>query len=684
MAAFGLLSVLATWPGVRTLSSRYIGSGLRDQVFIDYMLDWGYRSMLRGMKGFWDAPFYFPVERMTTYSDHALGLQIFFAPAMALSGAPLLAYNLVFLASMAFSGYAGFLLARHLTGAPLASFLAGCLLLLAPYKLTHSGHLHLLALAFPALTLLAVHRAAESPSVLRHGALAACYAMAFLTSFYHGFYLAVVLGALLVLGAALGIWKPARAVAALATLGVTLLLLFVTHLPLLETMRVNGLRRSIEENAKYSARPFDYLAACPGTLAALIPTPKPDVASDSYLGERLCYLGVVPLGLLAVAFVGRGQRPRWVLLYASLLGLTVVLSFGPSLSLLGGRLVVPLPYRLLYAVIPGFKALRVPARLTFFVALLMVPLVALGAMRILAPRRRGWRVPLAALAVAVHLIEAWLHPFPRSEAMPMPRDDVAYRRLAAPGERFAVCEIPYEATMAMYGAMYHGHAIVNGYTSHRIERLSHLRRLLPGFPSVATIAALRELERGGVRVERVIWRRSESDRVAFDRARSLHSPYPGAPLLDDLGDALVFGLRPREELFGIDPGQPGPVAYAPLPLDRFEVGMRVSRRDGEGLHVRQPGAVWWRVPVRRGNVCFRASVRASASGELPPPTVAIFLDEVELARREVPWGGGVTIVTPAVDCLVPGRYTLSISVECETGLRHPPMDITIGAVEMAR
>ncbi len=120
-----LMAVAVTWPGIRTISSRFIGGGGGDGSFICYLLGWGYRCLGRGLTGFWNAPFYFPLPAMTTYSDHVLGLEPFFAKAMLASGNPVFAYNVTYLCSLALTGFAAFLLARLLAKNGWAAFLAG-------------------------------------------------------------------------------------------------------------------------------------------------------------------------------------------------------------------------------------------------------------------------------------------------------------------------------------------------------------------------------------------------------------------------------------------------------------------------------------------------------------------------------------------------------------------------------
>src|SRR5207249_241591 len=115
------------------------------------------------------------------------------------------------------------------------------------------------------------------------------------------------------------------------------------------------------------------------------------------------------VGLLTV--VGRRDelRRRW-LPYVALTGAAAILALGPTLRTPWAAL--PLPYRVFYAGVPGFDAIRTPGRFLFFVDLGVALLAAVGAAAAAARLPRPVRGGLAVGLLALILFESVLVPFP--------------------------------------------------------------------------------------------------------------------------------------------------------------------------------------------------------------------------------------------------------------------------------
>lgn len=411
------------------------------------------------------------------------------------------------------------------------------------------------------------------------------------------------------------------------------------------------------------------------------------MTTDHSRAERLCYPGLLPVVLGAVGLIA-GRREAQTRLLGLLLGSTAILALGPRLVITGDavpRSGIPLPYELLHALVPGFSALRVPARLTFFIALILVPLSARGAGVVLS--RAGRAAPALALALlALHFGEAWPRPFPRSAVKPRLEADPAYRMLAADASRYAVVEIPFEPEAQpsyMMAALHHGKPIVNGYTSHYIREVDGLTRSLGGFPSVDTISALRKLTRDGIHVERVIWRDEPGWGGGFARARRFRSEYPGAPILEDFGDILVFGLRPLDDLVRLaPPATDRDSRWGALPIDRFTIDARHSDRDRSAIRVRRPASIHWRLPLMVGRTAFRARV-ATSPYETDPSAMRlrVALDELELFATTLPSQGELVVETPPVEVRTAGRYRLAFEVMADR--LRPNVEVTISEIEIA-
>jgi len=109
----------------------------------------------------------------------------------------------------------------------------------------------------------------------------------------------------------------------------------------------------------------------------------------------------VPVAVLLRRKAGDGPRSV-VLALAAGAFVCFLLSLGPVLHVGGHALRVPMPYGFLHGHVPGFRALRVPARGSFSVALTGAALAAIG-IELLLRRARGPRVAASIRVAAAAL-----------------------------------------------------------------------------------------------------------------------------------------------------------------------------------------------------------------------------------------------------------------------------------------
>lgn len=175
-------------------------------------------------------------------------------------------------------------------------------------------------------------------------------------------------------------WLPGAAAALILALG----LAAAQYLPLLElsrnSQRAEGLAPGEETDQALAVQHLPLFVA-PGFWGAPF---ADDYAGPALPWEFCAYLGVLPLLLAAIGIV-RGGRLRWLGLALAIAGLW--LSLGDA----GG--VWPLLQRL-----PGWSAMRVPARLLSLYGLGLLLLAGLGLEAICAGRVR-WRLGLDVLGV---------------------------------------------------------------------------------------------------------------------------------------------------------------------------------------------------------------------------------------------------------------------------------------------
>jgi hypothetical protein len=150
-AAYLALAIVATWPLVRGLG-RDVPADLGDPVFVMWVLAWDCQQLLAILSGdfarvatFFDANIFHPASLTLAYSEHFIAQAVQVLPIWAVTGNPILCYNLLYLSTFVLSGLGAYLCVRELTGDPRAAFVAGVLFAFAPYRFPQSSHLQVLS-----------------------------------------------------------------------------------------------------------------------------------------------------------------------------------------------------------------------------------------------------------------------------------------------------------------------------------------------------------------------------------------------------------------------------------------------------------------------------------------------------------------------------------------------------------
>jgi hypothetical protein len=187
-------------------------------------------------------------------------------------------------------------------------------------------------------------------------------------------------------------------------------------------------------------------------------------------------IGVL-LFVLALAFeprfAGAWRRRSPLMFYVLATGVMYLLCFGPRPRFLGEPFMYRAPYSWLME-LPGYDAVRVPARFAMLAAMCLSVVAALAFARL--TRRARWfiRAPLAAVVVAGVLVDSWIG------EMPLPKVPPRLHALESLSPRTVVMELPLGGTSedvaAMYRAMYHRGQLVNGYSGFFPRSYEVLRR----------------------------------------------------------------------------------------------------------------------------------------------------------------------------------------------------------------
>jgi len=489
-------ALVLTWPLATQLTSQ-LGAleGAGDPYLNLWILGTGMKAWLADpvsvLSGrIFDANIFHPAAGSLTFSDHLLLQSLVMAPIYAATNNLAFCYNMLLIASIAFSGLAMHALVQGVTTSTPAAFVAGLAWACWPYRSAHLLHLQLQSLYFLPLALLALYRLAAARRKAGAVLLALCAALQAVSSVYYGVMTALALGVASVAVAwSSGQWRGRRfwsRAALAAALGALLVAPVVW--PYWQSQQREGFGRNLFEAAAHAASLQSYTQVPPdnliygrtGLLAPRAPAPG---QRDRRHVEHQMFPGLVLLGLAAVG-LWRGWRSDArpvVVSAAALIVAGLVLSLGPE----GVR---PL-YAWLSDHMFGFQAIRAPAR---FAVILMLGLCLLAGVGIAQARMK---TAVVALLTAVMCLEYANAPLAFVAA---PQASTATGRwLAEAGGAGAVLYLPLtldrENSPFMVESLEHGRPIVNGYSGQRPSFYTSLVDALADPSSVDARATLKEL-----------------------------------------------------------------------------------------------------------------------------------------------------------------------------------------------
>jgi hypothetical protein len=295
------------------------------------------------------------------------------------------ALNAMILLSFLFSGFGAYLLASHVTGNRLASWVAGVIYAFMPFHSLNRVSLHLLAVECIPFTILSLVRLCEKPSPQRAVLLGLCFALTYYSSLEYALYL-VMFSGLWMVYKLLFTFRDIRRKHVLALAGSCVIFLLLTSPLLLQQMKAysaydSALRQDFEEVTFWSPALLSFVTPSrvhPWYGQALASAGELTDARPQKWGMRSeTSIGWVALGLAIIGLLGQRNSHR---IFWSLLALFFfLLSLGPFLRVTGEWFSeIPLPYLLMYEWVPLFRTGRDPTRFIPLAMLMLSILAAFG------------------------------------------------------------------------------------------------------------------------------------------------------------------------------------------------------------------------------------------------------------------------------------------------------------------
>ena len=489
-------TLVMTWPifNLRHLASAsYEG----DARLIIWTLAWDNHALLSGHAIF-DSNIFYPAPHSLVYNEHLFGISLFTLPIYALTGNPVLAYNVIWFLSWIACGLAMHALLRRYVPSELAAFAGGLVFTFSFYKMLQ-GHGHLQQIwTWPLpLSLLTLERWIERPSWGRTFAWTTVLIAGLLGSLYVAVMIALANGLLLVWRAA-GLLRTRR----LTSLQLTHAVLQLVAVAVVTAAIVWPFLSPYRTLAPVPPREVQSLSA--DVSSYLMPAAQtwPGIAwlklvgrgPGPMFGERTMSLGwiAVALAMVGVAFTAKTRQFRNAMPYAALAMFALCLSFGPAAS--------PAAHSVysLVARLPGLSGFRAPGRFGLLVLLGAAVFASFGVDALVRARPRA-RTAIGAILLPLMLSEWFVIGFPGKRPQPFVIPEV-YRSPVIASAR-ALVSLPeyrgdphwfWETDYLLYSTA-HWRPIVNGYGRWEPPTHAHDISYMTAFPGPNNAKAMKAL-----------------------------------------------------------------------------------------------------------------------------------------------------------------------------------------------
>ncbi len=557
-----------------------IASDLGDPLLNTWILWWNAQRVPL-TDAYWNAPAFAPMPNALALSETLLGLTWLTTPLQWMGATPLVAYNVMMILAPVLNGLSAYWLCLVLTSRRDAALIGALAFAFAPYHAGRLSHIQMQATFFMPLALVGLHRYWTTGGLrwlLLFASATVCNA---LVSGYFLLYFGV-LAALAIAWLAISSAELKKLAAVIAALAAAVTLTAPIALKYRAVHEELRLERTIGEIENLSADVSsiglgsDRLAVWPlhtpphrsesaaypgivtGTLllaagvaillrrlrSAPVERPPISILAAGGLAVAAIVVGVIAIErpykvigvgldlLLLTALASKSFR-RLVrsgsipALYSVGLVVAALLSLGPVGRVFGHRFWYKPPFAWLMT-LPGYDAVRVPARFSSIEILCVVVLAAYALVRLFPNVTRVSVLATGALASLI-VVDGWrsvpVNPVPAPAPVQLSAD--------------LVIELPtdgwVEDVRAMYRGMFHRRPVMNGYSGfvppHYVPLQAELRN-----DCVKSI----DVVRNGRSVDALVWR-AEPGAATVDR--ELRKLWPGAAR-EETADLIVY-RQPR-------------------------------------------------------------------------------------------------------------------------------------------
>ena len=452
-----LLAIVHTWP-MALDPATHSRNDNGDTQLNEWIMAWVLHQLPRDPLHLFEGNIFYPAHDSLAFSEPLIVPALLGAPVWWLGGSPVLLFNLVLMAGFALTAFAGWWVVYRWTGDHAAGLLAGSMFAFNTHTLTRLAHVQgIHAYGLP-LALFAADRIVASARIRDALLLALWMTVMAYTSGYLVVFAAVMVGVVLL--ARVPEWRT-RATAVVTRFAVAALVaaIFIVpvYLPYRRAAREQGMVRTLESVAQFSATLKGYLAAA-GTVhystwsGRFFENPV-----DSFFPGFV----VIAFALFAIVAAARSSARNRIIMLVAIAVTGFVLSLGTRTPVYGW----------LFTVFPPMAGLRAAARFGNLFLLGMALLAGFGLATLRARMGSSRRAAiLGGVLVVLANIESLRAPFRYTPFTGIPR---IYTLLATEPGPVVLAEVPfYPGHAAFENAPYvlasttHWRPLMNGYSGY--------------------------------------------------------------------------------------------------------------------------------------------------------------------------------------------------------------------------
>ena len=527
-----------------------------DTYAVTWILAWEAHALLQSGVSMWDAPVLYPARNALAFVEVMFGNLWITVPVQWITDNPIFATNMLVLTSFLLCMYFTYFFVRDVGGTYWAGVMAGALFSFNPYRWGQIPHAQLLPFYWAPIALLFTNRFLRSQKALHFIFMIACICAQYYASIYLGVILLTMLTIFFLLhfffelrGMERRRYFNFRSLKLLVAGGVlATAILTPLGLPYYKTASEWHFLKTMNNAIFHSAEPsgffFPWNFKNYDWLASLFP-------DKTLTMEAAVFLGIAPwvLGAYAMAkalsrrsdFSQDQKRLIIRLGWTSLILATLVL--GPYLVWSRQRVNLPMPYQIVYHLIPGALGVRAPAR---FIQATLLCLSIMGGLAFDTIRRLriGSKRSLQAALLFMFGVLLWLDYSPKENpgvTVYLPSEFPPVYAYLAEKNNGPVLEIPaglpvYESDYRyLYYQTKHWRPELGGVASAYPPAWLYLRSFLTGFPSKRCLEhiGLSEAQTLVVHKDHL----SEEEKTAWELADLLPR---GFRYVGVMGDAMVW------------------------------------------------------------------------------------------------------------------------------------------------